>query len=196
MTLLKKEYQVKPNQTGFLFRNNVFMEVFPPGIYKIWDWKNRTEVFCLPTSSKLVTVTNQEVLTKDNVALRFSFYILYKITDGKVFLSNFSLDKPVLYIINEAEQRVINLVQIFIRSQIAGLESEQLNEKRMEIVDFINEDIQKQAAILGISIEQAQLKDITFPKHIQDLFARQLESKSGQKLILKMQEQLLLLPEL
>ena len=35
----------------------------------------------------------------------------------------------------------------------------------------------KEASEFGILIEQAQLRDLTFPKSIQDLFAKQLEAK-------------------
>lgn len=72
MGIFKKQYQVKPNTVGFLYRNNVFEEKLMPGFHEIWDWKNRTELLTLPETSKLLTITNQEVLSKDNIALRFS----------------------------------------------------------------------------------------------------------------------------
>ena len=37
--------------------------------------------------------------------------------------------------------------------------------------------MEKQVSELGVTIEQAQLKDLTFPKSIQDLFAKHLEAK-------------------
>lgn len=174
---LFKEYQVKPNTIGFLYRNNIFNNQFKPGYYKVFDWRNRTSLFLLPVTAKLLTITNQEVLTKDNIAFRFSFNIIYKIADGEKFLSNFALDRQTPYIIIEAEQRLYNIVQIFIRNKISEFDSEQLNEKRNELSEFKNEEMEKQAAELGISIEQAQIRDITFPKSIQDLFAKQLEAK-------------------
>lgn len=177
MGLFKKQYQVRPNTVGFLFRNNSFEKKLTPGYYEIYDFKNRTELFSLPTSSRLLSITNQEVLTKDNVALRFSFNILYKITDGEIFLTKFALDKQINYVISEAEQRIYNIVQIFIRNKISEHDSETLNEKRNELTDFKNDEMEKQVSEFGISIEQAQLKDLTFPKSIQDLFAKQLESK-------------------
>jgi len=177
MGLFKKQYQVRPNMIGFLFRNNSFEKKLTPGYYEIFDFKNRTELFCLPTSSRLITISNQEVLTKDNVALRFSFNVLYKIIDGEKFLTKFALDKQINYLISEAEQRIYNVVQIFIRNKISELDSETLNEKRNELTDFKNNEMEKQVSEFGISIEQAQLKDLTFPKSIQDLFAKQLESK-------------------
>lgn len=178
MFFSKKKYQVKPNMTGFLYRDNKFEQKLDPGYYEIQDSKDRTTLFCLPQTSKLITITNQEVLTKDNIALRFSFNILYKITDGERFLSKFTLDKEVIYIIvNEAETRLANIVQIYIRNRIAGMDSEELNEKRAEITNFKTEEMENEVSEFGITIEQAQLKDLTFPKTIQDLFAKQLETK-------------------
>jgi regulator of protease activity HflC (stomatin/prohibitin superfamily) len=177
MGIFKKQYQVKPNTVGFLYRENIFERKLTSGYHEIWDRKNRTELFTLPETSKLLTVTNQEVLTKDNVALRFSFYVIYKITDGQTFLNKFALDKSVSAIIQEAEQRLYNIVQLYIRNRIAELDSEMLNEKRNELTDFKTEEMVKEALEFGITVEQAQLRDLTFPKSIQDLFAKHLEAK-------------------
>lgn len=177
MGTFKKHYQVKPNTVGFLYRDNIFERKLTAGYYEVWDWKNRTELFVLPETSKLLTITNQEVLTKDNVALRFSFNVIYKITDGQAFLDKFALDKHINSIICEAEQRLYNMVQLYIRNKIAELDSETLNEKRSELTDFKTEEMVKEALEFGITIEQAQLRDLTFPKSIQDLFAKHLEAK-------------------
>ena len=177
MGIFKKEYQVKPNTVGFLFRENKFERKLNSGYHKIWDWKNRTELFVLPETSKLLTVTNQEVLTKDNIALRFSFNVIYKITDGLKFLGKFALDREIHSIIYEAEQRLYNIVQLYIRNKIAELDSETLNEKRNELTDFKTGEMVEEVSEFGITIEQAQLRDLTFPKSIQDLFAKHLEAK-------------------
>lgn len=177
MSLFKKQYQVKPNTAGFLYRDNKFEKKLAPGIYDIWDWKNRTELFTLPLTSKLISINNQEVLTKDNVALRFSFNVLYKIIDGQKLLSQFSLDKPSTEIIYELDQRIYNIVQLFLRDRIAEMDSENLNEKRKELSDFKTDEMESQVSEFGVTIEKAQLKDLTFPKSIQDLFAKHLEAK-------------------
>jgi len=177
MGIFKKQYQVKPNTVGFLFRDNIFERKLTSGYHEVWDWKNRTELFTLPETSKFLTITNQEVLTKDNVALRFSFNVTYKITDGQKFLGKFTLDRLVWAIVQEAEQRISNIVQLYIRNRIAELDSETLNEKRNELTDFKTEEMVSEVSEFGITIEQAQLRDLTFPKSIQDLFAKHLEAK-------------------
>ena len=177
MGIFKKEYQVKPNTIGFLYRDNKFERILKSGYHEVRDWEDRTQLFVLPETSKLLTVTNQEVLTKDNIALRFSFNVIYKITDGLKFLGKFALDREIHSIIYEAEQRLYNIVQLYIRNRIAELDSETLNEKRNELTDFKTEEMVKEVSEFGITIEQAQLRDLTFPKSIQDLFAKHLEAK-------------------
>lgn len=177
MALFKKQYQVRPNTVGFLYRDNIFEQKLNAGYHEISDWNNRTELFSIPVTSKLISITNQEVLTKDNVALRFSFNVLYKITDGQKLLSQFALDRQTTYIIQELEQRIYNIVQLFIRNRIAVMDSETLNEKRNELTEFKTDEMEKQVSEFGVTIEQAQLKDLTFPKSIQDLFAKHLEAK-------------------
>lgn len=177
MSLFKKTYQVKPNTLGLLFRNHRFEQMFEAGYHEIWDPYNRTKLYLLPLATKLISMSNQEVLTRDNIALRFSFNIFYRITDGKQFLSQFALDKDMIYILAEAEQRLYNRVQISLRNQIASLDSETLNEKRSELGNIESDDIKEAAATMGITIERAEIKDISFPKNIQELFAKHLEAK-------------------
>jgi regulator of protease activity HflC (stomatin/prohibitin superfamily) len=181
MSLLKKTYQVKPNTIGFFYRNNVLEQKLDPGYFEVFDFRNRTELILLPSSSRFMTITNQEVLTKDNIALRFSFTVLYKISDGQKFLSKFALDKNISYVLMEAEQRLSNLIQISVRKTISELDSEILNEKRIELLNLKNKDIEEQSSEYGILIEEALLKDLTFPKSIQDLFAKHLEAKIRSK---------------
>lgn len=180
MSLFKKTihyHQVKPNTLGILYREHRFEQILEAGYHEITDPENRTELYLLPLAAKLISITNQEVLTRDNIALRFSFNIFYRITDGKQFLSQFALDTDMPYIIAEAEQRLHNRVQISLRNQISSLDSETLNEKRSELGNIESDDIREAAATMGITIERAEIKDISFPKNIQELFAKHLEAK-------------------
>lgn len=183
MRIFKKKYEVKRNEMGFLYRNNRLEQEWTPGHYEIWDMWDKTELVTLPAVAKTITVTNQDVLTADNVALRFSFMISYKIANGALFLSNFDLASYVnsIYRMNEAETSINGIAQLEIRNKIASIEAETLNERRGEISNFRTEKMMAEAAAFGIEITEARLKDITFPKMIQDLFAKQLESKIRSK---------------
>lgn len=175
--MFRKTFQVKPNTQGFVFRKNTLLNKVEPGIYKFWDFNNEYDFISLPTTGKLLNIINQEVLTKDNIAFRFSFFITYRITDGEKFLSKFSLDNHVNFIIREAEMRISNLAQIHVKNIISVYESEELNDKRSELNGLKKEELNKQLTDYGIEIEEMEIRDLTFPKSIQDLFSKHLESK-------------------
>ena len=178
MGLFIKTYWVEPNTEGYLYREHKFEKKLEAGYYKVADWKNRTDLICLPITSKQLLISNQEVLSKDNVAFRFSFNILYRITDGQKFLSSFDFSYYGVYkIIAEAERRISTFIQVMIRNKISVFESEELNEKRAELTDLKNEEMIKKALEYGILIEEVTLKDLTFPRAIQQLFSKHLEAK-------------------
>lgn len=177
MGIFRKTFQVKANTEGYLFRENVFEYKLEAGIHKFWDWNNEIELVIFPLTSKLLNIVNQEVLTKDNIAFRFSFYLIYKIVDGEKFLKHFTLDRPVNFIINEAEQRIWAMAQLHAKNVIANYESEELNEKRSELSGLKKEEFNKQIEEYGIEVEELEVKDLTFPKSIQDLFSKHLEAK-------------------
>lgn len=177
MSLFTTRYVVRPFTTGYLFRDNQFECKLTPGYHDVNDWNKRTSLICLPDAPKFLMAINQEVLTRDNVALRFSFGVVYHIQDGETLLSQFSWTDNVYTLIAQVEQRLINTVQLQIRNVIAGMESESLNENRHALTDCKSEAMEKEVNAYGLTLEQAQVRDITFPKAIQDLFAKHLEAK-------------------
>lgn len=181
MLIFKTKFRIRQNETGFLFNKYKFIEKLETGIHERTSWKKEYQLFCIPTNSKLITVLNQEVLTKDNIALRFSFNIQYRIIDGEKFLGQVNLGYTSAAMFSEIEHRLSNLAQVIVRSKISEIDSEFLNEKRNELANLKNEEMEKQANELGITIEQATIKDLTFPKMVQDAFLTQLESRIRSK---------------
>ena len=177
MGLLRRKIQVKPNQRGYLYRNNQFERELDPGIYHFFDPLRRLDVFSLPLTKRMITVTNQEVLTRDNIAFRFSYFIIYTIADGRLFLQSFDLSGNLFSILVEAEGFIHNFSQLGIKNKIASLNSDELEEKREELSDLKDDAFVTELAAFGIEIQQVVLRDLTFPRPIQNLFAKQLEAK-------------------
>ena len=190
MGLLRKVVSVRPNQIGYLYKENKFQKRLNPGIYKFYDLYNKFDALIIPTISKLVTITNQEVITKDNISLRLSYLLEYQITHGDIFINRFNLfdvaaNNRLANTMAEAERLVHNLSQVDLRSAIAQIESQTLNEQKYAILDRIPESLQVKLGEYGITIHQLIVKDIMFPKIIQQLFAQQLEAKLRAKIDLE-----------
>jgi regulator of protease activity HflC (stomatin/prohibitin superfamily) len=176
MKLLPRKFSVAPNHIGYLYRKNRLSMKLEPGIYRLFDPLKDMRLVSLPTTNRLQTIINQEVLTQDNVALRFSYIIEYRISDSDKYIARFDLYNAFSPT-HEAEQLLHSLTQVHLRELIAKIPSEQANEKRDELLSAVPETLQRELGEYGIEIVRLMLRDITFPKMIQDLFARQLESK-------------------
>lgn len=172
---------VSPSEVAYLYRKNRLEQKLDPGIYDYFDYQKVLRLVALPTANRIQIIVNQEVLTKDNVALRFSFFVEYKINDTDKFLENTDVFTNPYNIFFSAEQLIQNLSQIYLRKIISQIESEELNEKRNEILTTIPTELQKELNDCGIEIVRLLVKDLTFPKTIQDLFAKQLEAKIRSK---------------
>jgi regulator of protease activity HflC (stomatin/prohibitin superfamily) len=176
MKLWPRKFSVSPHHVGYLYRKNRFSERLEPGIYRFFDPLQEMSVVSLPTTNLLQTIINQEVLTQDNVALRFSYITEYRISDTDKFVARFDIHK-IFSPTYDAEQLLHGLTQVHLRELIALVSSEQLNEKRQELLGTVPQVLQRELSEYGIEIVRLMLRDITFPKTIQDLFARSLESK-------------------
>lgn len=148
-----------------------------PGVYDFFDYQNVLSVVVLPKTNRLQTISNQEVLTKDNVALRFSYVVEYRVRDDEKFVNTFDVFTYSYAPFVEAENLVHNLSQAYLRKVISAIESEELNEKRNELLPEVPDELAGQLAEGGIEVVRIMIRDLTFPKSIQDLFAKQLESK-------------------
>jgi regulator of protease activity HflC (stomatin/prohibitin superfamily) len=168
---------VSPYEAGYLYRKNRLERKLEPGIYDYFDYRKVLRVVTLPLSNRIQNIVNQEVLTKDNVALRFSFYVDYKIGDPDKFLEKTDVFANPYNIFFQIEQIIHNLSQVYVRRLISEIESEELNEKRNDLLTEIPGELQRELNAYGVEILRLLIKDLTFPKTIQDLFAKHLEAK-------------------
>jgi regulator of protease activity HflC (stomatin/prohibitin superfamily) len=174
----QKKYEVLPNENGYLYRANKLEKVLEPGIYTMWDWKNEMKLVRLNLVRRFIQIINQEILSKDNIAFRLSFFVSYKIIDGEILLANVDHSK---YFMGDIEIMIHNLSQVQIRNVLSELDSETINETRNELKEFNLVEINQGLENYGVEVEFIQIKDITFPKNIQDLFSKSLEAKIKSK---------------
>lgn len=177
MGFFTKTYSIKANTVGLLYKENKFIKQYDPGYYTIFDLYNRTEMFVFSTVPKMISAVNQEVLTQDNIALRCSVVVIYQIKEPQKLIEYCSLDRGALSLTFELEQRIINTIQMSLRDKVASVSSEILSQKRNEIQNLKTSEIESEFMNLGIEVQKAEIKDITYPKNIQNLFSHILEAK-------------------
>jgi regulator of protease activity HflC (stomatin/prohibitin superfamily) len=176
LKLLPRKFSVSPNYVGYLFRKNRFDVKLEPGIYRFFDPLGEMHIILLPLTNRTQNIVNQEVLTADNIALRFSYFVEYRIADPDKYVTRFSMSSQYVAI-SEADQLLHNLTQVYLRDLISKVSSEDLNERREELLNIVPETLRRDLSDYGLEVVRLMLRDVTFPKSIQDLFARHLEAK-------------------
>ena len=113
----------------------------------------------------------------------------YQITDADIFVNRFNLlDVPVKQryanSIAEAERVVHSLSQVDLRSAISEILSQSINAQK-DILSQVPDSLQSSLREYGITVHRLIIKDILFPKLIQQLFAQQLEAQIRAKIDLE-----------
>lgn len=151
-------------------------------MYAFWDFSNAISCYTLPTITQNVHISLQEVLSADNVAFQFSGLVEYRVTDGKTLLQHISISE---YLISELENMLYSEAQLFFRKKFAEVSSEEILQNHAAFTDFSAEEFSQKFAKMGVEIERITVRDITFPKRIQEIFAKDLESKMRAKVDLE-----------
>ncbi len=175
--LFKTRYSIHPNTVGYLYHNNRRQYTLGPGIYRYWDPFDRCALVTVPLAPRIYVVTGQEVLTRDNIALRFSYLVEYAIEDPNVFVEAFDVLRPGFSAHMETDIYVHHLSQVQVRKAIGAISSEELNGEQNTLLSEGSPTLREELARYGIAIRQQLLRDVTFPRAIQQLFSRKLEAK-------------------
>ncbi len=177
MFFRKKKFSVGPEQTGFMYQDNKFVKKLEPGIYEFRDPDNTITIYTISHFPQYRTFSNQELLTKDNIALRFSYHVFYHVSDPEKVMNRFDFSGGEIGITHALSKYIHSVTQVGVRERISVLISEEVNEKRNTLTENLAQELNEKTLERGVEITEITIRDITFPKMIQDLFAKILESK-------------------
>jgi regulator of protease activity HflC (stomatin/prohibitin superfamily) len=169
-----KNISVPFRTVGFLLKDNIISEQLDAGVYDRWVGLSKTNLLLIPLTSRSERVINQEVLSIDNIAFRFSFSVTFTITNPRKYVEAFGMESPFA---SKLDQKVTLACQVVLRDHISKLKSEEISEKRNSLLEGTLPIINSRIEDIGVVVSEVQLVDLSFPKNIQDLFAKVLEAK-------------------
>lgn len=174
----KDTFEVPIGSTCYYYWDNKFKNKYSPWFYSIFWWgSDKGRGIILPIEKQFIDITNQEVITNDNISLRLSVLVEYKINDGKKFINSFSpQENEYQWYLWKSYDEIRNTVQIYLREFIFWFESIKLSESQNELRDIDIKNLNKTFSNQGIEIVKLSIKDINFPRKIQELFAKKLEA--------------------
>jgi regulator of protease activity HflC (stomatin/prohibitin superfamily) len=156
-------------QRGLLYRNGRFRKVLPPGRHRHFrPWETVTKV---DVREDIVTIPGQEVLSADNVSLKTSIALRYRVEDPALAVNRMANYRDALYL----------AAQIAVRNIVGSTEIEELLVKRTDVGKRLLEDCRPAAREMGIELLAADIKDVIFPGELKSVFAQVVNArKEGQ----------------
>jgi regulator of protease activity HflC (stomatin/prohibitin superfamily) len=159
---------IKENEVAIVIKNGKLKEVLSSGLYIRLGTKLNFEVIKFIRTLQNFLITNQEIMTKDQISLRVSASIFFKIENLEVLYKQLGPDYVKL---------LYGKVQIPIRMLISKYYAEELIEKQDEINEKLEVSITEQLERYGVTIDSATMKDFSFPKKVQEIMNQKLEAR-------------------
>ncbi len=164
--------QVAEYERAVVFRKGRFKEVAGPGwvffipfieSYKIVDL--RTKTYDIPA---------QEVVTKDNIKLKFDAIIYLKVTDAKKAILN----------VRDYSQAAVTNIEGALRTVVGNMYLHDVIANVDEITKKLKEQAKEVTEDWGVSIESVEIQSIELPKRVQEAM-HQLKEAQQKKLAAK-----------
>jgi len=164
---VRPHVSIHDHERGLLYASGRFQGTLEPGGH--WNWLPFRRIEVLDLRSRVLTVPGQEVLTADNVSVRASVLVTFRVTDARVaFESVQSLDAS-LY----AQS------QLGLRAVLAALPVEDLVAQRESLSAQLTEHLRPHAVAMGLSLESVGVKDLTFPPPLRQALQQVVEARKG-----------------
>lgn len=154
-------------QRGVLFSGGRLIKVLGPGRH--WILRPMQSLQLIDIRSRAESVPGQEILSADNVSMKMSLALRYRVSDPQKAVTNAQSFHDALYL--EA--------QLAVRDIVSGLPIDDLLQQRGQIATQLRERLEPTALDLGLTLESVGIKDITFPGVLKHTFAQVVEARKA-----------------
>ncbi len=156
-------------EKGLNFKKGKFTGILDSGKYFYYAPNARIQV--IDTRQQLATIPGQEILTADNISIKMSLVIKYRVIDALKAVSSSQDYCAALY--TEA--------QTSLRTLVSGTAVEDLLNQRHELNTNLYNLVKEPAALYGLELFSVEIKDIMFPGEMKKIFGQVVNArKEGQ----------------
>jgi len=164
--------QVNQYERGVMFTMGRYSGIKNPG------WRVVIPVFQrmvkVDIRTKAVDVPDQKAITRDNISVRVSAVIYYKVADAS---------KAVIEVEN-FYYAVSQFAQTTMRNIVGEVELDELLGQREKISQRIKEIVASASDAWGIQIENVELKDVALPENMERTIAKQAEAEREKRAVI------------
>jgi regulator of protease activity HflC (stomatin/prohibitin superfamily) len=161
---------IRPLERGLIERLGKFRQVAQPGFHWIIPVVDR--MFKINTTERMMDVSPQEVITKDNLNAKVDLQVYYK-----VGLDDESVKKSI-YNVDKFQTQIVALSQTTARNVIGTMVFKEVNSERNKINSELKKTLDVESLAWGVSIVRVEMKEIVPPGDVQDTMNKVLKAEN------------------
>lgn len=164
----KQTATIQEHETGLLSRDGQFVSELKPGKHE-FRRKRRIElsVKTFDLRERQMTVQGQELLSADQVALKVSATVAFRVVDALKLHRSMEYPEVLLY----AD------VQLALRQIVSTLSAEEFLNKKSGFATEMKSLIDERFTSAGLKLERADIRDVMLPADLKRAFTEALKSK-------------------
>lgn len=152
-------------ERGLLYRGGRFRRVLEPGLY--WYSPLFTTIRSVDVRARFATVSGQEVLSSDSIALKVSLAAEYRVAEPARAVNE----------VLDFEQALYLELQLALRTVMGSATADEILERRDELNKLLLTAVVDKATALGLELRSVSIKDIMFPGELKKIFAQVVKAK-------------------
>lgn len=152
-------------EKGLRYERGRFVRVLDPGQY--WVFNYITHITRVDMRPQYVTITGQEVLSGDSIALKVSVAIRYQVVDPYAVINK----------VQDYSQSVHLIAQLALREIIGSKPIDELLENRRSFDTMLMEQCKTEIEELGLTLLSVNIRDIMFPGELKNVFAQVVKAR-------------------
>ena len=163
---------VKQYQRGVVLTLGKFTSIREPGLRFIVPVIQSLQKVDIRT--KVVDVPEQEAITRDNIPVRISAVVYYRLTDAA---------RAILEVEN-FHWAVSQIAQTTMRNSVGEVSLDELLQSRSKISEKIKDEVDKVTDAWGVSVEALELKDIIIPEGLKRTISKEAEAERERRAVI------------
>ncbi len=159
---------VLEHERGLLYVQGRIVRTLAPGRYAFWTTRESpVSILKVDTRAAQITISGQELMTRDKVTLRLTLTVEHAIADAALSATSSTNLHDALYLI----------VQLAARDFVAGVTLDELLGGRDAMARALEADAVTKASKLGVRIDRVGVKDIVLPGEMKTLLNKVIEAE-------------------
>ena len=176
ISILGSIRQVNEYQRGVLFTFGRFTRIINPGLTVVLPVMQSMSKVDIRT--KAVDVPQQDAITRDNVSVKVTAVVYYKVADAA---------KAILEVQNYT-YAVNQLALTTMRNIVGEVTLDELLSNREKISESLEQMLDKSTGIWGVKVENVEIKDIELPEEMKRVMARVAEAEREKEAVIRKSE--------